>query len=126
MQLGAVPYQLLQQVIRACDIYVTPAYTETFAHPLVEAMACGLPVVASDLPVHREICGIAALYFPRFSSQLLAARVLQIERSPDLRKQLAESGLKRSRDFSWRDHVDQIVALAHELKHSETGYARAA
>jgi len=126
VQLGAVPYHLLQQVIRACDIYVTPAYTETFAHPLVEAMACGLPVVASDLPVHREICGIAALYFPRFSSQLLAARVLQIERSPDLRKQLAESGLKRSRDFSWRDHVDQIVALAHELKHSETGYARAA
>jgi glycosyltransferase involved in cell wall biosynthesis len=126
VQLGAVPYHLLQHVVRACDIYVSPAYTETFAHPLVEAMACGLPVVASDLPVHREICGTAALYFPRFSSQLLAERVLRIERSQELRKQFAESGLKRSRDFSWRDHVDRVVALAHELKHSETGYARAA
>jgi glycosyltransferase involved in cell wall biosynthesis len=126
VELGAVPYHLLQHVIRACDIYVTPAYTETFAHPLVEAMACGLPIVASDLPVHREICGDAALYFPRFSSQLLAERIVQIEQSSKLRTKLAECGLKRSREFSWRDHVDQIVALAYQLKHFETGYSRAA
>ena len=56
---------------RACHIYVTPAYAETFAHPLVEAMACGLPVVASNC-VHREICGDAAPYFPRFSLSMLA------------------------------------------------------
>ena len=126
VELGAVPYHLLQHVIRDCDIYVTPAYTETFAHPLVEAMACGLPIVASDLPVHREICGDAALYFPRFSSQLLAERIVQIERSSELRTKLTECGLKRSREFSWRDHVAQIIALAYQLKHSETGYPRAA
>jgi glycosyltransferase involved in cell wall biosynthesis len=126
VELGAVPYHLLQHVIRACDVYVTPAYTETFAHPLVEAMACGLPIVASDLPVHREICGNAAMYFPRFSSQLLAERIVQIGQSSELRTKLAECGLKRSREFSWRDHVDQIVALAYQLKHSETGYSRAA
>jgi glycosyltransferase involved in cell wall biosynthesis len=126
VELGAVPYHLLQHVIRACDVYVTPAYTETFAHPLVEAMACGLPIVASDLPVHREICGDAAAYFPRFSSQLLAERIVQIGQSSELRTKLAECGLKRSREFSWRDHVDQIVALAYQLKHSETMYSRAA
>ena len=67
VELGSVPYSVLQHVIRACHIYVTAAYAETFAHPLVEAMACGLPIVASDLLVHREICGGAAVYFPRFS-----------------------------------------------------------
>jgi glycosyltransferase involved in cell wall biosynthesis len=118
VELGAVPYHLLQHVVRACDIYVTPAYAETFAHPLVEAMACGLPVVASDLPVHREICGSAAVYFPRFSPEQLADRVLQIEQSSALRKQLVECGSARSRDFSWRDHVDQIVLLAHSLNRS--------
>ena len=66
VELGTVPYRLLHQVYRACDIYVTTAYTETFAHPLVEAMASGLPIVASDLPVHREVCGEAAEYFPSF------------------------------------------------------------
>jgi glycosyltransferase involved in cell wall biosynthesis len=126
VELGAVPYNHLQHVIRACDVYVTSAYTETFAHPLVETMACGLPIVASDVPVHREICGNAAIYFPRFSSRLMAERIVQIERSSELRTKLAECGLKRSREFSWRDHVDHIVALAYQLKHSESGYRRAA
>jgi glycosyltransferase involved in cell wall biosynthesis len=126
IELGAVPYHLLQRVLRACDIYVTPAYTETFAHPLVEAMACGLPVVASDLPVHREICGNAAVYFPRFSPQMLADRVLQLEQSSALRKKLAECALERAREFSWRDHVDQIVSLAHGLKRANLEYPHAA
>src|ERR1700685_564401 len=126
VELGAVPYHYLQHVIRACDIYVTPAYTETFAHPLVEAMACGLPIVASDLPVHREICGNAAVYFPRFSPQPLADQVVRVEQSSALRNHLVEHGAKRSRDFSWRDHVDQIVSLAHSLNHQSKGYRRAA
>jgi glycosyltransferase involved in cell wall biosynthesis len=126
IELGAVPYHLLQHLIRACDIYVTPAYAETFAHPLVEAMACGLPVVASDLPAHREICGNAAVYFPRFSHQLLADIVVQVGQSSSLRTRLAECGLKRSHEFSWRDHVDQLIALAQSIKPSNTEYPRAA
>lgn len=126
VELGAVPYHLLQHLIRACDIYVTPAYAETFAHPLVEAMACGLPVVASDLAAHREICGNAALYFPRFSHQLLADRVVQVGQSSALRTRLVECGLKRSSEFSWRDHVDQIIALAESLRPSNAEYPRAA
>jgi glycosyltransferase involved in cell wall biosynthesis len=120
IELGAVPYHRLQHLIRACDIYVTPAYAETFAHPLVEAMACEVPVVASDLPAHREICGDAAVYFPRFSHQLLADRVVQVGQSSALRTRLAECGLKRSREFSWRNHVDQVITLAQSLKPSNT------
>lgn len=126
VELGAVPYRLLHHVLRVCDIYVTPAYAESFAHPLVEAMACGLPVVASDLSVHREICANAALYFPRFSPQLLADTVVQLAQSSALRTELAERALKRSREFSWRDHVDQIISLAQSLKSCNTGYPRAA
>src|SRR5579863_3157461 len=103
VELGAVPYSALQHVIRACDIYVTAAYAETFAHPLVEAMACGLPIVASDLPVHREICGEAAAYFPRFSPGRLAERVIELDQSLVLRRKLSDAALTRSRDFSWRD-----------------------
>jgi glycosyltransferase involved in cell wall biosynthesis len=126
VELGSVPYHLLQHVLRACDIYVSPAYAETFAHPLVEAMACGLPVVASDLPVHREICGDAAVYFPRFSPQVLADRVVQLEKSFALRKKLSERALERSHGFSWRAHVDQVIALAHSLKLADLAYPHAA
>ena len=64
VELGVVPYRQLHQLYARADVYVTPAYTETFAHPLVEAMASGLPVVASDLPVHREICWGGSGLFP--------------------------------------------------------------
>jgi len=126
VELGAVPYSALQHVIRACHIYVTAAYAETFAHPLVEAMACGLPIVASDLPVHREICGDAAVYFPRFSPRILAERVIELGQSLALRKKLSDAAFTRSRDFSWRDHLDQIVGLAQSLKRGSFEYSRAA
>ena len=80
-ELGAIPYRQLHLLYGRADIYVTPAYTETFAHPLVEAMASGVPVVASDLAVHREICGEAAAYFPRFSPESLAGTVAQVAQS---------------------------------------------
>ena len=115
VELGAVPYSLLHQVYRACSVYVTPAYAESFAHPLVEAMASGLPVVAADTAVHREICQDAAIYFPRFSPEELAAQVCQIASSDTLAGQLSKRGQERSRAFSWDKHVDELLDLATNL-----------
>ena len=115
VELGAVPYHLLHHVYRACDLYVTPAYVETFAHPLVEAMASGLPVVASDLAVHQEVCGDAALYFPKFSPDLLAETVCRAALSPEVSEKMSARGLERSKDFSWKDHVAQVIAIADSL-----------
>ena len=115
VELGAIPYSLLHHVYRACHIYVTPAYAESFAHPLVEAMASGLPVVAADSAVHREICQQAALYFPRFSPEELAAQVSQIAAGSALSSQLSDRGRERSRDFSWKKHVDELLNLAAKL-----------
>jgi len=125
VELGAIPYHLLHHVYRACDIYVTPAYAETFAHPLVEAMASGLPVVAANLPVHREVCGEAALYFQRFSPQELAEQVLRLEASRDLRQALAERGRNRAHDFSWEKHVDELLRLATRLTRDSSSKLRA-
>jgi glycosyltransferase involved in cell wall biosynthesis len=115
IELGAVPYPLLHHVYRACNLYVTPAYAETFAHPLVEAMASGLPVIASDLPVHREICGEAALYFPRFSPEGLAEQAVQATQSTERAGSMREKGLLRSQDFSWNKHVEELLRLTGRL-----------
>jgi glycosyltransferase involved in cell wall biosynthesis len=120
VELGTVPYRSLHHLHRACDIYVSPAYTETFAHPLVEAMSSGLPLVVSDLPVHREICGDAGIYFPRFSPDALAERVVQIRESPELAEKLSRNGLRRARDFSWSEHVERLLVLAQQLARSVT------
>ncbi len=116
VELGAIPYRQLHRLYRRADIYVTPAYTETFAHPLVESMASGLPVVASDIAVHREICGDAAVYFPRFSADGLANSVVQIVNSAEKPKRMATLGLQRSQQFSWKRHVEKILELARSLQ----------
>jgi len=115
IELGSIPYRQLHRVYRRADIYVTPAYTETFAHPLVEAMASGLPVVASDLAVHREICGDAAIYFPRFSSDDLAASVMQLVEHAGTVERMVMLGRERAKRYSWKTHVEAIVELAGTL-----------
>ena len=115
VQLGTVPHESLHHLYRASDVYVTPAYAESFAHPLVEAMASGLPIVASDLPVHREICSDAAIYAPTFSPAGFAENIIALVRSAKRRHQLAEAGRRRSTDFSWTAHVDRIVQIAQRL-----------
>jgi len=118
VELGTIPYGALHHLYRACHIYVTPAYAESFSHPLVESMSTGLPVVASDLPVHREICGNAGIYFPRFSPEALAGQVLRIYESPELAAELSSHGVRRAADFSWGRHVDRLLVLAQELLQS--------
>ena len=116
VELGAIPYRQLHHLYRHADIYVTPAYAETFAHPLVESMASGLPVVASEIAVHQEICGDAALYFPRLSPAGLANSVMQVVTSTEKRKGMVGLGLDRSQQFSWKLHVEKILELAHQLR----------
>lgn len=119
VELGAIPYGQLHLLYGRADLYVTPAYTETFAHPLVEAMASGLPVIASDLAVHQEICGDAAAYFPRFSAEGLARTVAQVVQSPETSRRMAAVGKERSRQFSWKTHVEQILDLSCTLLNSK-------
>ncbi len=115
VELGAIPYRSLHHLYRACHIYVTPAYAESFAHPLVEAMWSGLPIVASDLAVHREIGAKAAVCFPCFSPEGLADCVLQVYNDPELAAQLSRAGRARSQDFSWEKHVTHLLDLAKTL-----------
>lgn len=112
VELGAVPYQSLHRLYRSCDLYLTAAYVETFAHPLIEAMASGLPVIASDLPVHREICGAAAEFFPCFSPEKLAESILHLAPPKERLNAMREQGLSRSQDFSWDRHLDEILRVA--------------
>jgi glycosyltransferase involved in cell wall biosynthesis len=114
VQLGAVPYGALHYLYRACDLYVTPAYAETFAHPLVEAMASGLPVVASDLPVHKEVCRDAAQYFKRFSPESLAEAV-SAALNTNVRSKLVTVGNVRATGFSWAKHVGSLLRRAADL-----------
>jgi glycosyltransferase involved in cell wall biosynthesis len=115
VELGEIPYHKLHRLYARASIYVTPAYTETFAHPLVEAMSSGLPVIASDIPVHREICEGAASYFERFSPVALAEATVRLAESSISAQRLAAAGKERSKAFSWKKHVERILEVARTL-----------
>lgn len=112
IELGSIPYNLLHHLYRASDIYVTAAYAESFAHPLVEAMASGLPIAAAGTEVHREICGESALFFPPMSPATLEDQVCRLAEDKELAKSFKAKGVLRARDFSWKKHVQQIIDLA--------------
>jgi glycosyltransferase involved in cell wall biosynthesis len=115
--LGTVPYQTLHHLYRGCDIYVTASYAETFAHPIVEAMASGLPVVASDIPVHREICGSAASYFDAFDFESLAQTIVTTASLDEAaRSRTIAAGAGRAMEFSWSKHVEQLLQIAWGIR----------
>jgi glycosyltransferase involved in cell wall biosynthesis len=113
--LGAVPYDQLRQLYRMCEVFVCPSYSESFGHPLVEAMACGLPVVSANLPVHREICEDAAIYFDVFDERALAAQCVKALSDSNLRTTLKSAGAERIRQFSWDRHTRGLVNLIEQL-----------
>lgn len=113
--LGAVQYDRLAGVYGSCDLFVCPSYSESFGHPLIEAMAAGLPVVSADMPVHREVCGDAALYFPVFDAERLANRCVDVLTDHALADGMRSRGIERIREFSWDEHVRGLFSLIEGL-----------
>jgi glycosyltransferase involved in cell wall biosynthesis len=124
---GPLEKEETQQLYRDADIFVFPSLTESFGFPLVEAMAHGLPIVAADTPVNREICGEAALYFRPLDPEDLAEKVILLGRDQALREKLGTRGRGRAATcFRWEDHVERLLrafglrtgtaAQQHELR----------
>ncbi len=114
--LGRIPHAAIHHLYRAADLFVHPSLCESFGFPLVEAMAHGLPVVAADLPVHREMCGAAALYYRATDPAGLAEAVHRLAGDAAARAELGRAGRERARDFSWEKHVDAVMQLAREVR----------
>jgi glycosyltransferase involved in cell wall biosynthesis len=114
--LGEVPYDRLAELYRQADLFVCPSYSESFGHPMLEAMSSGVPVVAANLPVHREICGEAALYFDTFDEATLARECVRVLTDQNLAEKLRTRGEVEIRRFSWDDHVTRLMEIIERLK----------
>lgn len=104
---------LLPRIYGRAIALVHTSYMEGFGLPLVEAMACGCPVICCDNAINREIAGNAAMYYsggPAGVAQLTAA--LTSIQDPELRQSMRLKGLARARDFSWEKSAN---AYALEL-----------
>jgi glycosyltransferase involved in cell wall biosynthesis len=116
--LGVLPYEATWALHEQADLFVFPSLCESFGHPLVEAMAMRLPIVASDIAVHREICGPAAEYFPVLDASALAETLRRLLRDAAARQALAEQGAERVHMFLWEDHVARLLELFRSMARS--------
>jgi glycosyltransferase involved in cell wall biosynthesis len=110
--LGYVPYDQLPDLYKENDLFVFPSLSETFGHPLAEAMSIGMPIMASDTPVHREVCQDAAEYFSPLLPSDLAQQIRELDANPSRRQQMGELGQTYVKsNFSWEDHVDRLLDI---------------
>ncbi len=107
-------------IYRGSDIFVFPSIAESFGLPLAEAMSFGLPVVAADTPVNREICCEAAVYFRPMDADDLAEAVRRVSEDASLRERLGCEGRRIARErFRWDEHVRRILAVAESASGGE-------
>jgi glycosyltransferase involved in cell wall biosynthesis len=90
-----VPHQLRRMSVLVLPSLTTPTWKEQFGHVLIEAMACGVPVVGSDSGAIPEVIGDAGLVVPEGDVQTLAATLQSVVSTPVLRAQLASRGRAR-------------------------------
>jgi glycosyltransferase involved in cell wall biosynthesis len=102
-------YGSLPALYRASDVFVFPSYTESFGHPLLEAMAAGLPVVAADVPSSRELCGDAAVYFAPFDVRACADAIRRVGEDVELTGELRRRGAGRVAQFTWERHAAELA-----------------
>lgn len=112
---GRVPYAEVRGWYHAASLFVFPSYLETFGHPLLEAMASGLPLVASDIPVFREVAGDAALYANPHDSSALADAMYTAYTDASIREALVARGQERVRRFSWAASAKRLLDMFDEV-----------
>lgn len=98
---GWIPLDDLDDLYARSTIMVFPTLFEGFGLPALEAMSRGCPVVASDLPVLREVCGEAALWVNPADAASIARVVTELLDNPLTRDRMSRAGKARAATFSW-------------------------
>jgi len=109
--------QNVLSAMAGCDVVVAPSENEPFGRTLVEAMALGIPVIASNAGGHREIIQHEqnGLFFPVGDAQSCASAILRVLDNQLLRWYIVENGLQTAKQFSPIKHAKQVLAFYQSI-----------
>jgi len=113
--LGFADDAQLARLYQAASVFLFPSLEEGFGIPVLEAMACGVPVVTSNLSSMPEVGGDAALYVDPLDPADITQKVVQAAEDLTLRASLVQKGLARAREFTWRRTAEATLAVYEEV-----------
>ncbi|MEO0096026.1 MAG: glycosyltransferase family 4 protein [candidate division WOR-3 bacterium] len=120
---GFVKPEELPRYYSSCDIYCSPATgAESFGIVLLEAMASGKPIVASDIPGYRTILsdGVEGVLFEPMNPEALAEKIIYLLKKPDLMKKFGNAGREKSKKYDWKIVAKQVLDFYTEVCHSKS------
>jgi glycosyltransferase involved in cell wall biosynthesis len=112
---GYVPNQELPAIISQCKVFLYPSLRESFGIPILEGMACGVPVITSSTSSMPEIAGDAAAIVDPLNPEEIAAAIELILKDEQYRNTLCEKGIKRAARFSWRIMAERYLELYNQM-----------
>jgi phosphatidylinositol alpha-mannosyltransferase len=124
---GYVPADELARYYASCDIFCSPATgDESFGIVLLEAMASGKPIVATDIDGFRQVVshGREGLLVERKNSKQLAFALRTLVNSPALREQMGEAGLRTVQQYDWERVIDQVTDVYQQAANKAQPIAR--
>jgi len=104
-------------ILKASDIYVHSTHSDGFGIAVCEAMAAGLPVVASDVPGLAQLVSGAGILFPCGDDKTLAGYLITLIKSPERRREMSLAGIQRARQFSIENTVDDCIRMYESVLH---------
>ena len=113
--IGYVPSEQMPLLYNCCNIFIYPSLRESFGLPVLESMACGIPVVTSDIPAIREVAGDAATFIDPGDPKAIAASIFELLNDEHRKNDQIIKGLERSRQFSWRNSAVKLIELYNSV-----------
>ena len=113
--LGYLPDDTLAILYRLAAVFVFPSLSEGFGLPPIEAMACGAPVVTSNVSSLPEVTGGAAVLVDPYDVESIAGGIARVLSNPALREELRVKGIARALEFSWERSVSRTREIYEEV-----------
>ncbi|OHB36340.1 MAG: hypothetical protein A2Y09_04075 [Planctomycetes bacterium GWA2_39_15] len=109
--LDHIPYEELPYFYLLCHLFVYPSTCENCPNILIEAMACGAPILSSNIEPMPEICQDAAVYFDPFKPQDISEKIKKVLFDNNLIQNLKQLSLKRANCFSWDETAKKTLCI---------------
>ena len=116
---GYVPFEDLPALYSLAELFVYPSMYEGFGLPVVEAMACGVPVITGRTAALSEIGGGAIVEIDRIEPDALGRALVEVAGSRERREDLSGRGLARAEAFSWQRAARESLEIYRETAHAK-------